>query len=85
MKAFRSRIPLPRQDRSRYQLRSPCLYRKKINLSTSLTGQAVGIKEVDDGMWLVSFIDYDRRLYRSAEKNVQPLDNPFGPKVLSMC
>jgi len=30
-----------------------CIY-KKINLSTSLAGQAVGIKEVDDGIWLVS-------------------------------
>jgi len=29
-----------------------CLYRKKINLSTSLAGQAVGIKEVDHGIWL---------------------------------
>ena len=36
-----------------------CLYRKKINLSKSLAGQAVGIKEVDDGIWLVSFMDYD--------------------------
>jgi hypothetical protein len=35
------------------------LYRKKINLSTCLAGQAVGIKEVDDGIWLVSFMDYD--------------------------
>jgi hypothetical protein len=26
-----------------------CLYRKKINLSVSLAGQAVGIREVDDG------------------------------------
>src|ERR1700691_6117522 len=32
-----------------------CLYCKKINLSTCLAGQAVGIKEVDDGIWLVSF------------------------------
>jgi transposase InsO family protein len=31
-----------------------CIYKKKINLSTSLAGQAVGIKEVDDGIWLVS-------------------------------
>jgi transposase InsO family protein len=27
-----------------------CLYRKKINLSTCLAGQAVGIKEVEDGI-----------------------------------
>ncbi len=32
-----------------------CLYRKKINLSTCLAGQVVGIKEVDDGIWLVTY------------------------------
>src|SRR5580658_8260231 len=36
-----------------------CIFRKKINLSTSLAGQTVGIKEVDDGIWLVTFMDYD--------------------------
>jgi hypothetical protein len=36
-----------------------CLYRKKITLSVCLAGQAVGIKEVDDGIWLVRFTDYD--------------------------
>ena len=36
-----------------------CIFKKKINLSTSLAGQAVGIKEVDDGIWLVSFMDDD--------------------------
>ena len=36
-----------------------CLYNKKINLSTSLAGQTVGVKEVDHGIWLVSFMDYD--------------------------
>ena len=61
-----------------------CLYRKKINLSTSLAGQAVGIKEVDDGIWLVSFIDYDLGYIDLEEKTLQPLNNPFGPKVLPM-
>jgi len=32
--------------------------KKEISLSTSLAGQAVGIKEVDDGNWLVGFMDY---------------------------
>jgi hypothetical protein len=36
-----------------------CIFKKKINLSTYLAGQAVGIKEVDDGIWLVTFMDYD--------------------------
>ncbi len=61
-----------------------CLYRKKINLSTGLAGQAVGIKEVDDGIWLVSFMHYDLGYIDLDEKTLQPLPNPFGPKVLPM-
>ena len=61
-----------------------CLYRKKINLSVCLAGQAVGIKEVDDGIWLVSFMDYDLGYIDLEEKSLQPLENPFGPKVLPM-
>jgi len=33
---------------------------KKINFSTVFAGQAVGIREVHDDIWLVSFIDYDQ-------------------------
>jgi len=58
-----------------------CIFKKKINLSTSLAGQAVGIKEVDDGIWLVSFTDYDLGYIDLEEKTLQPLDNPFGPRV----
>jgi len=36
-----------------------CLKRKKINLSIVFAGQNVGIKEVDDRIWLVSFMQYD--------------------------
>jgi transposase InsO family protein len=61
-----------------------CLYRKKINLSTCLAGQAVGIKEVEDDIWLVSFMDYDLGYIDLEEKTLQPLPNPFGPKVLPM-
>ncbi len=61
-----------------------CLYRKKINISKSLAGQAVGIKEVEDGIWLVSFMDYDLGYVDLEERTLQPLGNPFGPKVLPM-
>jgi len=47
-------------------------------------GQAVGIKEVDDGICLVSFMDYDLGYIDLEEKTLQPLNNPFGPKVLPM-
>jgi len=36
-----------------------CMHRKKINISTVLAGQRLGIKEVDDAIWLVSFMHYD--------------------------
>jgi transposase InsO family protein len=58
-----------------------CLYRKKINLSRSLAGQAVGIKEVEDGIWLVSFMKYDLGYIDLEEKTLQPLENPFNAKV----
>ena len=35
------------------------MMRKKINISHVLAGQKLGIKEVDDGIWLVSFMRYD--------------------------
>lgn len=33
--------------------------RPRFNVSTVLAGQRLGIKEVDDGIWLVSFMAYD--------------------------
>ena len=56
-----------------------CLHRKKINLSTVFAGQAVGIKEVEDGVWLVSFMHYDLGYIDLEQRTLQPLDNPFGP------
>jgi hypothetical protein len=58
-----------------------CLGKKKINFSQVFVGQAVGIKEVHDGIWLVSFMDYDLGYIDLEEKTLQPLNNPFGPKV----
>ena len=58
-----------------------CIFRKKINLSTSLSGQAVGIREVDEGIWLVSFMSYDLGYIDLEEKALQPLENRFGPRM----
>ena len=59
-----------------------CIRRRKVNLSTVFAGQAVGIKEVNDGIWLVSFMDYDLGYFDEESVNFSPLDNPFGPKVV---
>jgi hypothetical protein len=61
-----------------------CLHRKKINLSTVFAGQTVGIKEVEEHVWLVSFMRYDLGYIDLEEKTLQPLDNPFGPRVSPM-
>jgi hypothetical protein len=61
-----------------------CIYRKKINLSTALAGQRVGIKEVDDGIWIVSFMRYDLGYIDLEARTLQPLDNPFGPGLSPM-
>jgi transposase InsO family protein len=59
-----------------------CMLRKKINISTVLAGQKLGIKEVDEGIWLVSFMHYDLGYVDLEQKTLQPLDNPFGPRLL---
>ena len=61
-----------------------CIYRKKINISTVLAGQRLGIKEVDEGIWIVTFMRYDLGFIDLEQRTLQPLDNPFGPKVLPM-
>ena len=60
------------------------MHRKKINISTVLAGQRVGLKEVDEGIWLVSFIDYDLGYIDLEQKTLQPVDNPFGPRLSPM-
>jgi hypothetical protein len=60
-----------------------CLHRKKINISVVLAGQKLGIKEVDDGIWLVSFMHYDLGYFDLEQKTLQPLDNPFGPNPVT--
>jgi hypothetical protein len=61
-----------------------CMHRKKINISTVLAGQRLGVKEVDEGIWLVSFMHYDLGYVDLEQKTLQTLDNPFGPRVSPM-
>ncbi len=58
-----------------------CMHRKKINISTVLAGQRLGVKEVDDGIWLVSFMHYDLGYIDLEQKTLQTLDNPFGARL----
>lgn len=51
------------------------------NFSTVFAGQTVGIKDVDEDIWLVSFMPYDLGYFDLEQKTLQPHDNPFGPRL----
>jgi len=55
-----------------------------LSFSTSLAGQAVGLKEVDDGIRLVTSMGEDSGYFGVEETTLQPFDTPFGPRVSPM-
>ena len=61
-----------------------CMHRKKINISTVLAGQRLGIKEVDNGIWLISFMHYDMGYIDLEQRTLQTIDNPFGTRLSPM-
>ncbi len=63
---------------------APVLGYSRGALSKSLAGQVARVKEVDDGIWLVSFMDYDLGYIELEERTLLLLENRFGPKVLPM-
>ena len=56
----------------------------KINLSTVFAGQNVGVKQVSDRIWLVSFMQYDLGFFDDETSRLEPAQNPFDAKVLPM-
>ena len=47
-------------------------------------GQDIGVREVDDNIWQVSFMDYDIGFFDENADRVEPGKNPFGKNVLPM-
>ena len=58
-----------------------CIGQRKVNLSTVFAGQKVGIREVADRIWLVSFMEYDLGFFDEDEGRVEPAANPFVPEL----
>ena len=56
-----------------------CMGRRKVNLSIVFSGQTVGVTEVADKIWLVSFLNYDLGFFDEDVGRVEPTTNPFGP------
>ncbi len=61
-----------------------CYQRRKINLSTVFAGQKVGVKQVSDKIWLVSFVQYDLGCFDKERERVESGPSRFVPdKVLT--
>ena len=61
-----------------------CYKGRKVNLSQLVAGQQVGVKQMSHEIWLVTFMDYDLGYFDADTCRLEPIENPFGPKVLPM-
>ena len=62
-----------------------CFHGRKINLSHVFAGQNVGVTQVGERIWLVTFMQYDLGYFDDEVGRLEPIANPYGPKVLPMC
>jgi putative transposase len=62
-----------------------CFHGRKINLCHALAGQNVGVTQVGEHIWLVTFMQYDLGYFDDETCRLEPIENPFGPKLLPMC
>jgi len=55
---------------------------EKIALSQVFAGESVGIREVVNHVWLVSFLDFGVGYFDELQGRVEPGPDPFAKKVL---
>ena len=58
--------------------------RQKVDLSIVFAGQMVGIAQVDYHLWLASFMHYALGYFDDETCRLDPIADPFGPRVLPM-
>src|ERR671919_2044914 len=61
-----------------------CFRGRKVNLSHVFAGQSVGVTQVGERIWLVTFMHYDLGYFDDEVCRLEPIENPFGPKVLPL-
>ena len=61
-----------------------CLGTQKINISQALAGQKVGVKQVSERVWLVSFMQYDLGYFDDETCRIESAENPFAAKLSPM-
>ncbi len=61
-----------------------CYQGRKIEVSQVFDGQKIGVKQVDEHIWLVTCMLYDLEHFDDEPGRLEPIDNPFGSKLLPM-
>jgi putative transposase len=56
----------------------------KINLRQAFAGQKVGVKQVEKGIWRVSFMQYDLGFFDRETCRIESAVNAFAAKVSPM-
>jgi putative transposase len=62
-----------------------CFHGRKINLSHVFAGQNVGVTQVGERIWLVTFMQYDLGYFDDEVGRLEPMVNPLGPEMLPVC
>ena len=58
--------------------------RRQGQSQSRVRGENVGVTQVGDRVWLVSFMQYDLGYFDDEAIPVEPIENPVGPTVLPM-
>jgi putative transposase len=61
-----------------------CIGKHKVNLSQVFAGQNVGIKQVADRIWQVTFMHYDLGFFDHETCRLESAANPFAARVSPM-
>jgi len=74
-------LPLPRPGSARHNLRARLHASQENQCLNRSRWSETRHQEVDDGIWLVSFLTYDLGYVDLEQKTLQTLDNPFGTRL----
>jgi putative transposase len=61
-----------------------CFKGQKVNVSQVFAGQNVGVTQVGERIWLVTFMRYDLGYFDDETCRLEPIENPFAPKLSPM-
>lgn len=61
-----------------------CFSQQRINFSVVVAGQSVGVNQVYEAIWMVSFMYFDLGFFDLDNCKINPASNSFSAKAASM-